>query len=103
MTWMVVGCSTSIKLDKPEIIREALKEEDIVKVESISNQEYTFKITKIDDSALYGQDVTLAFEDIRKLEKKMTAEKRVTGVVLLTVIIAMLIEIPELGIVFFAL
>lgn len=101
--FMTFGCSTAIKMDKPGIIRDAIYEQDIVKVETVSDQEYEFKITNIDNSALYGHNVIIPFADISTLERKVTTSDRIRGVTLIAVILALIIEYPMLGLIFLVL
>ena len=103
MILMLFACSTTIKLDKPEIIQTALKVGDVVKVETVSNQQHTFKITKIDDSALHGEDVILPFSEISTLEKETTTDQKITGITLFIIFLALISEFPVLGLALFAL
>ena len=66
------GCVAyqQIELDHVSIVNKRLAVGDFIRIETLSDQEYTFVITKIDDKNIYGGEHVIAIADIKSVEKE---------------------------------
>jgi len=86
---ITVSCASYVKVHPERInIQSLLRQGDTVKIVTKDNREIEFKVVEVSDEAIIGENETVLFTDISKLEEKGLSEQGknalvITGKILL--------------------
>lgn len=81
---LLFSCATyqQIDLEHVSVVNQRLAIGDFIEVRTSSDQEYSFTVTEIDKTNLYGEELVIAIADIKSIEKKQKSDEPASWVII---------------------
>lgn len=94
---LLFSCATyqQIDLEHVSVVNQRLAVGDFIEVRTSSDKEYSFTVTRIDKTNLYGEELVIAIADITSIEKKKKPDE-IPSWVIIYLVFALLV-FQELG------